>query len=451
MRFGHWLQIGLFLAFLCAGTVSSLYAFGLGHAVSETENRALASLPRWSVGELKSGTYFRQLENYWADHVAFRDSLVSAGQKVASWRGLSGGEHAVLIASQANNTGGANAVPAQEQTASAASIEAAPRTTVPEAPRAVEGPSQEASASKEKGRVIGKVLVVGNKAVNLFTSDPAAGQAYADAVNRFRDEFSLALGGEATTFVLLAPTAAEWVSAASLKSLSDSQRQTIEDVYKRLHPQVKTIDAWSSLNAHKQETLYFRTDHHWTATGAYYAYEAFMNAQGVPPVPLARYETENVTGFLGSLYSATLSSQLQKAPDTLVLYKPFVKHEYAVHYAAPLRMELLDKSHAAKKNKYRIFLSGDRPWGLIKTEAESGRRVAVVKDSYGNALIPFLLPHYKEIYVIDPRQFDQPLVPFLKKRQIRELLFLNNTEVAMYDGFSQQIGKLLTTSKAAAK
>ncbi|GLI10327.1 hypothetical protein YDYSG_63600 [Paenibacillus tyrfis] len=451
MRFGHWLQIGLFLAFLCAGTVSSLYAFGLGYAVSETENRALASLPRWSIGEVKSGTYFRQLENYWADHVAFRDTLVSAGQKVASWRGLSGGEHAVLIASQANNTGGANAVPAQEQTASASSIEAAPRTTVPEAPRAVEGTSQEASASKEKGRVIGKVLVVGNKAVNLFTSDPAAGQAYVDAVNRFRDEFSLALSGEAATFVLLAPTAAEWVSAASLKSLSDSQRQTIEDVYKRLHPQVKTIDAWSSLNAHKQEPLYFRTDHHWTATGAYYAYEAFMNAQGVPPVPLARYETENVTGFLGSLYSATLSSQLQKAPDTLVLYKPFVKHEYVVHYAAPLRMELLDKSHAAKKNKYRIFLSGDRPWGLIKTEAESDRRIAVVKDSYGNALIPFLLPHYKEIYVIDPRQFDQPLVPFLKKRQIRELLFLNNTEVAMYDGFSQQIGKLLTTPGAGAK
>ncbi|MCZ8511763.1 DHHW family protein [Paenibacillus filicis] len=131
--------------------------------------------------------------------------------------------------------------------------------------------------------------------------------------------------------------------------------------------------------------------------------------------------------------------KLEANPDTIVLYKPYTKHEYVVHYAGPLRMEPLDQSHAAKKNKYRIFLSGDRPWGKIRTEADSARRLAVIKDSYGNAFIPFLLPHYKEIIVIDPRQFNEPLLGFLEKQGIRKVLFLNNTETTTNQEFTELI------------
>ncbi|PYI54227.1 DHHW family protein [Paenibacillus flagellatus] len=456
MRYGPLLQVGLFLTFLYAG-LGVMLAFGGSDAVSDTENRALAPLPLWSIGKLRSGEYFRDLENYWADHVAFRGALVSAGKRLTSWYGVAGKDDVILIASDANNTGsGAIAAQTDETVSPAATGPTAESGTAPAsmgagatpppvgtpAPAPVPAPAP-TPVSGEKERIVGKVLIVGDRAMNLFAHDPNAGTAYADVVNRFADEAARRLGPDTSVTVLLAPTAAEWAQASAKRPLSDSQRQAIEDIYNRLRPRVRTVDAWTALRDHGGQELYFRTDHHWTATGAYYAYAAFAGAAGMTPVALERYETESVPGFLGSLYSATLSPRLRQNPDSVKLYKPFVSHEYTVHYSGPLRMNVLDMSHASKTNKYRIFLSGDRPWGLIKTDSAHDRRIAVVKDSYGNAFVPFLLPHYKEIYVIDPRQFHIPLTDFLAERRIAEVLFLNDAEVSMYRGFTDQIDKLL--------
>jgi hypothetical protein len=108
-----------------------------------------------------------------------------------------------------------------------------------------------------------------------------------------------------------------------------------------------------------------------------------------------------------------------------------------------MTMPLIDLSHAKKKNKYRIFLSGDRPWAQITTQIKNNRRLMVIKDSYGNALVPFLLPHYSEIFVVDPRQFDQLLIPFIQKHNIQEILYVNNAGVTMDQGFAEQLRKLV--------
>jgi hypothetical protein len=160
------------------------------------------------------------------------------------------------------------------------------------------------------------------------------------------------------------------------------------------------------------------------------------------PIPLMSYKTLEVKGFLGSLYSATLNKKLAKEPDKILLYKPYIRNDYYVHYKGPLKMDVLDMSHATKQNKYRIFLSGDRPWGQINTEINNGLKIAVIKDSFGNAFIPFLLPHYKEIYIIDPRQFDQALLPFIQIHKINEVLFINNVGVTSDSNFSELIKKI---------
>lgn len=84
----------------------------------------------------------------------------------------------------------------------------------------------------------------------------------------------------------------------------------------------------------------------------------------------------------------------------------------------------------------------DRPWGTITAYGHGQRRIAVIKDSEGNAFIPFLLPHCKEIYVIDPRQFRQPLADFVRKHGIHELLVLNNAEVASHTGYTRLLESL---------
>jgi hypothetical protein len=106
-------------------------------------------------------------------------------------------------------------------------------------------------------------------------------------------------------------------------------------------------------------------------------------------------------------------------------------------------MPLIDLSHANKKNKYRIFLSGDRPWAQITTQINNNRTLMVIKDSYGNALVPFLLPHYHEIYVVDPRQFDQPIVPFIQKHNIQDILYVNNAGVTTDRSFAELLRKLI--------
>ncbi|WP_248928457.1 DHHW family protein [Paenibacillus hamazuiensis] len=451
MKTGQWLQIVFFILFIYSGA-AMLWLYGGGDsAVSETENRALARMPIWSGQALRSGQYVRGLENYVADHVPFRETLVSAGKTVASWGGVSGKDDAVIALSGANNT--AQTMPAAvpqtdpTQTDPAQTKAETPGAEQAATPKPDHSPHSAAAAPQtqekpqtqdESGRIVGKVLIVGNRAMNVFAYAPASAKRYADTINRLERLVRSEAGIHVS--VLLAPTAVEFVQNEKLRKLSTSQDDAIRGVYEQLSAPIVRVDALGILRKHSEEYIYFRTDHHWTATGAYYGYEAYMRALGVPPVPLERYERQQVPGFLGSQYSATLSKKLEKEPDTIVLYKPFVSHEYAVHYSShPSRMDLLDMSHASRKNKYRIFLSGDRPWARIKTETDNGRRLAVIKDSYGNALIPFLLPHFAEIYVIDPRQFDQPLIPFLKEHEANELLVLNNTEVLVDSDFIRLI------------
>ncbi|GAA4876818.1 hypothetical protein GCM10023310_65760 [Paenibacillus vulneris] len=445
MKLGQYLQIGFFLLFIYLGT-GLMWSLGGNRVFSETENRNLAPLPQWSTHALWSGQYLHDIENYVADHVPYRDALVGLSKLVEAWEGLTLSQDAVIVASNADNTGQA-AVHADEEPAATMNQPPSqgPEVTVriPDAaptpvPSPQPKPDMESKAQKP-GHVIGKVLIVEHRAVNLFSYISSAGKLYAETINHVKAAMDAHFNAKIPVSVLIAPTGAEFMQSEQLRKLSASQQEAIHEVYQQLNPDITPVDALSMLQNHAEDAIFFRTDHHWTATGAYYGYAAFMKAKGESPIPLEKYEKAEVAGFLGSLYSATRNSKLEKHPDMIVVYKPYVKHEYTVHYAGPLKMDLLDMSHAQKKNKYRIFLSGDRPWGRITTEINNGKRLAVIKDSYGNALIPFLLPHYNEIYVIDPRQFTKSLVPFMEEHQIQELLFINNSDVLSNPDFMQLV------------
>jgi hypothetical protein len=427
MRQNPFPQIILFLVFLFGGSVLVILHRGSA-TVSETENRQLAAPPGWPKNAFGSRDYFVRVENYLADHIAFREPLASLGMSLSSLRGVPGGnDKSFLIASHADNTAETQPETGNHQTSEAAS----------ESHQAVQ------AANMEKGGVLGKVLIIGDRAMKLFSYSHEAGKAYADTINRFPDELGSVHRGNVRLFSLLVPTSVEFVHNTAFRKMSDSQQDAIHAVYRRLDSRIIPVDAVTELHAHEGPGLYFRTDHHWTATGAYYAYQAFMKSQGSPPIPLETYERQEVAGFLGSLYYSTLNRKLRAHPDRIVLYKPYLKHEYDVYYKGPLKMKLLDLNHASKKNKYRIFLSGDRPLGRISTEEARDRRIAVVKDSYGNALIPFLLPHYREIYVIDPRQFHQALTTFVEQHRIEDVLFLCNAEAISHTGFTGLLRGLL--------
>lgn len=297
-------------------------------------------------------------------------------------------------------------------------------------------------ARDDNGKTIGKVLIYKDSAYALFPFSEDSANYYANTLNQFRRE----AGEGVTVYSLLAPTSMEFLREEKFQKLTDSQKDTIAYVNARLKD-VVPVDAHTPLGEHSDEYVYFRTDHHWTALGAYYAYTGFARAAGLEPVALDRYETGTIEGYVGSMYETTGSSNLKRNPDTITVYKPFTKNEYNVYYSSAVKMKVIDMSHADKKIKYRVFLSGDRPLGIIKTEVANGKRILVIKDSYGNAMVPFLLPHYEEIYVIDPRQYEKNIFSLIQKNEIQEVLFLNYVPVLSYNGFVDLIVKVMKSEE----
>lgn len=470
--------INLIVFFTCLVGIGILNIFAEDRAVSEYENRTLEQFPEFSAQDLFSGEFFKKIDIYFSDQFVWRDSFVRISSEVKDLKGLPGSDGATVIVqggfNDAEEHGSPPEIGASGEEPFNGPVETIPSepdiepwlTPVPEAgaenkPEMTPGPTglptleptpepthvpvqkseptpTPAEEKDDNGRKVGKILIYNNSAMQLFKANTEAEACYADTLNKFKEK----AGENIKVYSLLAPTSIEFIDNEKYKSLSDPQKDAIDRVYGRLNG-VVPVDAYAKLKEHKGEYLYFRTDHHWTALGAYYAYVAFAETAGFEAVPLDKYETEDIENYLGSLYDMTSSSTLRKHPDTITVYKPFVNSEYNVWYEGPVKLKVIDMSHAAQKNKYRVFISGDRPLGIIKTDVQNGRKILVIKDSYGNAMVPFLLPHYEEIYVVDPRQYGKNIFKLIQDNDIGEVVFLNYALIVGDKNFAGLIEKVM--------
>lgn len=474
--------INIILFFTCLMAIGTINIFAEDKPVSEYENRALEQFPEFFPQALFSGDYFKKIDLYFSDQFIWRDSFVRISSAIKEHRGLPGNDGAVIIVQGGFNDAEEHRslpddfyVPAEEEvdepddkTFEAVPVEPSAEALLTPAPAPDEkesldtaepGGGTDVSSNPEpaadpvqktdptpappaekddNGRKIGKILIYNNSAMQLFKAYPDAETHYANTINSFKER----AGEQVKVYSLLAPTSIEFIDNDKYKSLSDSQKDAIARVNERLKG-VIPVDAYQKLQEHKDEYVYFRTDHHWTALGAYYAYAGFADAAGFEAVPLEKFETEKIENFIGSLYDMTSSSTLRKHPDTVTVFKPFVKNEYNVWYEEPVKLNVIDMNQASQKNKYRVFISGDRPLGIIKTEVLNGKKILVIKDSYGNAMVPFLLPHYEEIYVVDPRQYEKNIFKLIQDNEIQEVLFLNYALIVGDKNFADLIVKVM--------
>ena len=251
----------------------------------------------------------------------------------------------------------------------------------------------------------------------------------------------MALGEDVKVISLVTPNAAQFYSPKDMHSGASDQKAMIELCYSNMDEDIITVDAFSKLKAHKDEYIYFRTDHHWTQLGAYYAYTAFCEAMGLEAVALEEFETGEYTGFLGSMYGWTSqypqSDVLKNNPDTLTYYLPVVETSATYYADADLENSTAYPVSVVyrgitedQSNKYLCFLGGDHPAAVVETDVD-GPVCLVLKESYGNAFIPFLTSHYSKIIVIDPREFNHSSKPtldltaFAKEQGVDELLVIN--------------------------
>lgn len=184
---------------------------------------------------------------------------------------------------------------------------------------------------------------------------------------------------------------------------------------------------WENLRRHREEYIYYRTDHHWTMLGAYYAYEAWAGGRGLVPVPLEELEHQTVKeGFLGTHYARL---HYADRPDTIEVYDPGTDCRAVYDLGESGLTGLYQEELLLSEDAYRYFLDGNHPVVQIQTGQGEGH-LAVLKDSFANCLVPYLTCHYREITVIDPRYFRADIAEWLAEQEITEVLIAAQDDCA---------------------
>lgn len=206
-----------------------------------------------------------------------------------------------------------------------------------------------------------------------------------------------------------------------------NQLKSMQYIKKNINRSVTFIDVYDRLKDKKDEYIYFRTDHHWTMRGAYYAYEVLANYLGIKSYGMHDFHSEKVSdAFYGTLYSKANNRYI--VADSIEIFKPKFDIKYKVYYLdnGVSTDNLYAFKHLDKKDKYAIFLDGNHSLVKIKTSVKNNKKIAIIKDSYAHCFIPFLANHYQEIHVIDLRYYKMDVYKYIQDHKIKEVLFLYN-------------------------
>lgn len=275
------------------------------------------------------------------------------------------------------------------------------------------------------GYFSGNLYLWHNKAFELFYGSTEAAQTYAAAISSYRD----CLGGDIAVYDMVVPNHSEFGLPERIRNDlgCTSQRENTSDVSAALSPGVKAVDVYNALNLHNDEYLYFNTDTHWAPLGAFYAAGAFCEAAGVEKPSLEAMNKTEVEGFTGYLAWMTEESCLYENPDRIDLYEPSCSYTAAVSYDGESLSELDSINSSDASMGYSMIIYGDTPlFRVVNHDGSTGRKLALVKDSYGNALAPFLVPSFDEVHVIDFRSFPRNLPAYCAENGITDVLFCNN-------------------------
>lgn len=274
-----------------------------------------------------------------------------------------------------------------------------------------------------KNRLVERVSEPDNEAVDKTIA----------AVNIFAEKNDLPV------FFMLVPTSAEIYADELPKNAPNvNQKDFIGYVYGRLDKTINTIDVYTAMNTNRERYIYYRTDHHWTTLGAYFAYAAAGKKMGYAPAPEDMYDVEHAgADFRGTFYSKALYDGTE--PDTLDFYhlasgdtvrEVLVTSEYGKEPEVYDSMYFRD--YLGVKDKYASFLGTNKPIVTIKTGGAGGK-LLIFKDSYAHCFAPFLTEHYSEITLVDMRYINISYKEFIDPSDYDQALFLYNVSSFITD------------------
>ena len=407
---------------------------------SEAEHRDLAKMPKFSWATLANGEYISKFQLYFSDTFFGREPLSKIGTWFRSLYSLGSsdeifvptdptdsGDHGIA----GNDSSDAPSSGVNSDATSSGSSSQAPSSAAPssQAPSSAAPPEREEDASYTNGMYVSQSTVF-----QLYNYSPKVNERYAAAVSDFAARYP-----NVKTYCMVVPINTAFYLPEKLMSKTSDERASIQKIYDAMSDAVTTIDAYTPLEQHANEYIYFRTDHHWTQLGAYYGYTAFAKATGVTPFSLDGLRTIRYDGFLGSLYStlktgktAVNLASLEKNPDYVEAYIPDFQYKLDYYPKESITKPgyILGKgtlvNENMKKGSYMCFIHGDQPMEIIENQDNrNGKTLMIFKESYGNAFVPLVCHDYEKVIVIDPRYFKCSLKELMGMHNVTEALFLN--------------------------
>lgn len=419
----------LAIPFFAALTVLTLVSFiiPLRPTVSDSEKRELAAFPDFSLEALVSGDYFDDITLWFSDTFPGREDWISLSQYTSSFHGYS----EIAIEGALTDT---DQVPVEEPPVESAP--AVPETT-PE--NGAEAPAEEATQPPEEtqwGGVdienyevdLGTVIQIGDAGYNQLGFSQGMSDHYISTISGYADRMA-----EFGVRVISAPAPTAvgiMIEPEYLAQLNCArQDEILAYLHDNMSDNVVKVDTVSALMKHNSEYIYFRTDHHWTALGAYYAYAALCETIGFEATPLEEFELWNQGELTGSLYGKvrwprklTVDSMDCYVPQgNITMYAHF--HDTAVGREWPM---IADKTMESSDGKYSAFLASDCPMvHIVNEDIPDAPKCLVVKDSYGNCYVPYLSQNYSHVYAVDYRKFwELGMEDFAKKYEIDDVIIM---------------------------
>ena len=244
----------------------------------------------------------------------------------------------------------------------------------------------------------------------------------AERINTFKER----VGADVNVFAMAIPTASGLYAPTTKYSTSLTRTENCFAAFRDALVDVTYIDTLSVLRQHTDEYIYFRTDHHWAALGAYYACQEFARTAGLPFTTIEGFTKNEVGTFLGSMnkYTGYSLPAIKNNPDTMICYEPLQEYTCDYYSRDYFKLKMSDKTlFNPNKKSYTRFIYGDSYVAHIKTGVNNGRKLIVLKESYGNALAPFLISSFEEVYVIDMRYFKLNILDFIKDKGVTDVCF----------------------------
>lgn len=459
------------------GLMSCLFVLGillpLRPGYSDAEKRELKKFPALSVQGLFSGTYFRDITAWYQDSYPGKEEWMLLASKTKAFYGFQGeqiyGGGEQLKEEIPTGEGALAETFAVEKNASEEESLAEAKGAEPKAEdgkehksktenteeidQASEEGKQNVAENKKKqensnfetdaegnlqiqkageaenigGEQIGSLYLNGDSAYELYYFSEKAVRSYASLLNTVQAMFPKvevsAMIVPNSFGIMLDPKVQE-------KLASSGMDQAIAYSYSLMEKSINKVDVYDALMKHKEEYIYFRTDHHWTQLGAYYAYQEFCKSKGYSTKPLSAYQKMDFPNFYGTFYFfMNRPESLKSHPDQVTAYQGSMNSMQFTDQVGALQEGKLiyDAGQMLPGNKYNSFMMGDHAYvEMHNEEAPRKKSILVLKDSYGNAFVPLLAQDYRDVYVVDYRHYKENATSLVQEKDIDEILFLNN-------------------------